>query len=109
MKVSQSADHRSLDAKGVSMADAKRNRHDPDKDALDYRAGDMTEGAAAGKMPGVTSKGAAAGPMRAGDMTEGATVGKMPGVTSKGAAAGPMRAGDMTEGAAAGKMPGVDT
>jgi hypothetical protein len=32
-------------------------------------------------MPGVeTSKGAAAGQLRAGDMTEGAAVGKMPGV-----------------------------
>jgi hypothetical protein len=47
--------------------------------------------------------------MRAGDMTEGAAAGKMPGVeTSKGEAAGRMRAGDMTEGAAAGKMPGVE-
>ena len=36
------------------MADAKKTRDDPHKDAPDYRAQDMTEGAAAGKMPGVT-------------------------------------------------------
>ena len=83
------------------MANTKKTRHELDKDALDYRAGDMTEGAAVGKMPGVeTSDGAAAGRMHAGDMTAGAAVGKMPGVeTSDSAAAGRMRGGDMTEGA----------
>ena len=63
------------------MANGKKIRHELDKDELDYSAVDMTEGAAAGKMPGVeTSKGAAAERMRAVDMTEGAAAGKMPGV-----------------------------
>jgi hypothetical protein len=63
------------------MANKREIRQELDKDELNYRAGDMTEGAAVGKMPGVeTSKGEAAGRMRAGDMTEGAAVGKMPGV-----------------------------
>jgi hypothetical protein len=92
------------------MATKNEIRQELDKVEPAYHAGDMTEGAAVGKMPGVeTSKGEAAGRMRGGDMTEGAAVGKMPGVeTSKGEAAGRMRGGDMTEGAAAGKMPGVE-
>jgi hypothetical protein len=88
------------------------------------REGDMTEGAAEGRMPGVeTPEGATMGRMqgrakaegasargaREGDMTEGAAEGKMPGVESpEGATAGRMHGGDMTEGAATGRMPGVD-
>jgi len=42
---------------------------------------DMTEGAAAGKMPSVDAyKNGAGRPMPAVDMTEGAAAGKMPGV-----------------------------
>jgi hypothetical protein len=65
------------------MKKAKEVRQELDKDASDYREGDMTEGAAAGTMPGVeASKGAAAGQTPAGaqDMTEGAAAGRMPGV-----------------------------
>ena len=54
------------------MKKTKEIGQELDKYELDYRASDMTEGAAAGKMPGVeASKGEAAGGMRAGDMTEG--------------------------------------
>src|SRR3954470_22483854 len=66
---------------GDSMGNKKEVRNEPNKDAVDYRGGDMTEGAAAGKMPGVdTSDCPTAGQMPGGDMTEGAAAGKMPGV-----------------------------
>ena len=91
------------------MKKAKEVRQELDKDESDYRTDDMTEGATAGKMPGVeTSNGAAPRQMPAVDMTKGAAAGKMPGVDAyKVGTAGQMPAGDMTEGAAAGKMPGV--
>jgi hypothetical protein len=63
------------------MEKAKEAGQELDKDELYCGAGDMTEGAATGTMPGVeTSQGEAARGMRTGDMTEGAAAGKMPGV-----------------------------
>jgi HEAT repeat protein len=72
-------------------------------------AGDMTEGAATGTMPGVeASAGKPAARMRGGDMTEGAAAGRMPGVEGLDATpAAHVHGGDMTEGAATGRMPGV--
>lgn len=80
-----------------------------DQSEQGYGAGDMTQGAAAGRMPGVDiSDAKSAGQMPAGDMTEGAATGRMPGVEiSDAKVATRMPAGDMTEGAAAGRMPGV--
>ena len=78
--------------------------------AVRKRTGDMTEGAAAGRMPGVDISEDAGGRIRGGDMTEGAATGRMPGVkASEHADASRKRGGDMTEGAVTGRMPGVET